>query len=117
MIDYARIYGLPTVTFRQSCIYGLHQFGMEDQGWLAWFCIAAAKGRETTIFGNGKQVRDVLHVQDLLKVYDAAASRIDEVKGGAFNIGGGPENTLSLLELIAMLEERLDVRIAPKFAD
>ncbi len=117
VIDYARIYGLPTVTFRQSCIYGLHQFGMEDQGWLAWFCIAAAKGREITIFGNGKQVRHILHVQDLLKVYDAAASRIDEVKGGAFNIGGGPENTLSLLELIAMLEERLDVRIAPKFAD
>lgn len=94
--DYQRIYGLPTVVFRQSCIYGPRQFGVEDQGWLAWFAIAAVTGRPITIYGNGKQVRDVLHVWDLLDVYDEALNQIDSVAGEAFNIGGGPENTLSV---------------------
>ena len=94
--DYARIYGLRSVVFRQSCIYGPRQFGVEDQGWLAWFIIAAVLGRPITIYGDGKQVRDALHVHDLLDAYDAAVARIDEVKGEVYNIGGGPENVISV---------------------
>ncbi|HMP73370.1 MAG TPA: GDP-mannose 4,6-dehydratase [Kiritimatiellia bacterium] len=94
--DYARIYGLNTVVMRQSCIYGLRQFGVEDQGWIAHFCIAAVFGRNIHIYGDGKQVRDVLWVEDLIEAYEAAASRIDVARGEVFNIGGGPENTLSV---------------------
>ncbi|HEY5113274.1 MAG TPA: NAD-dependent epimerase/dehydratase family protein [Coriobacteriia bacterium] len=107
VLDYARIYGLRTVAFRQSCIYGPHQFGMEDQGWVAWFALRALKQLPVTIFGDGQQVRDVLHVYDLIRAYDAAIAAIDRTSGQAFNIGGGPANTLSLLELIRMLEVRL----------
>ena len=103
-IDYARIYGMRTVTFRQSCIYGPRQFGIEDQGWVAWFTIAAVMGRPVSIFGDGRQVRDVLHVDDLVRAYAAAIERADEVSGQAFNIGGGPTNTLSLLDLLGELE-------------
>jgi CDP-paratose 2-epimerase len=117
VLDYYRIYGLPTVSLRQSCIYGPRQFGVEDQGWVAWFCIAAALDRPITIYGDGKQVRDVLHVEDLLDVYDAAIGAIGDVRGRAYNIGGGPTNTLSLLELIAHLEERLRRPLAPAFDD
>lgn len=95
-IDYSRIYGLKTVSFRQSCIYGPRQFGVEDQGWVAHFVIAAVCGRPITIYGDGRQVRDVLHVADLLRAYERAIERIDEVSGEAFNVGGGPENTLSI---------------------
>lgn len=95
-IDYARIYGLRTVTIRQSCIYGPRQFGVEDQGWVAHFIIAAVGGRPLTIFGNGKQVRDLLHVDDLIDLYSTAVARIDDVSGQALNIGGGPDNTLSI---------------------
>lgn len=101
--DYARIYGLRTVVFRKSCIYGPRQFGVEDQGWVAWFTIAAAQSRPITIYGDGKQVRDVLYIDDLVAAYRAAYRRIDRVAGGVFNIGGGPENTLSLLELLDLL--------------
>jgi CDP-paratose 2-epimerase len=101
--DYARIYGLRTVVFRKSCIYGPRQFGVEDQGWVAWFTIAALTGRPITIYGDGKQVRDILHIDDLVGAYRAAARRIDDVAGDVFNIGGGPRNTLSLLELLDML--------------
>ncbi len=94
--DYARIYDLPTVVFRQSTIYGPRQFGVEDQGWMAWLIIAAVKGKPITIYGNGKQVRDMLFVDDLLDAYDAALNRIELVKGKVFNIGGGPENTISI---------------------
>ena len=94
--DYARIYNLPTVVLRQSCIYGPRQFGVEDQGWLAWMIIAAVTGRQLTIYGDGKQIRDVLHVDDLLDAYDNVIARIGEVKGGIYNLGGGPENTLSI---------------------
>jgi len=86
--DYARIYGLRTVVFRQSCIYGPRQFGVEDQGWLAWMIIAAVTGRQITIYGDGKQVRDVLHVDDLLNAYDAAIERIGAARGEVYNIGG-----------------------------
>ncbi len=110
-IDYARIYGLKTVTFRQSCIYGPRQFGVEDQGWVAWFIIAAVLGKPITIFGDGKQVRDVLHVDDLVAAYTAAIEKRADMAGKAFNIGGGPNNTLSLLELLAMLERELGAKI------
>jgi CDP-paratose 2-epimerase len=92
--DYARIYGLKTVVFRQSCIYGERQFGVEDQGWISWFCIAAATGRPFTVYGDGKQIRDVLWVDDLIDCYDRAFQRLDRVQGEIFNIGGGPSNTL-----------------------
>jgi len=94
--DYARIYGLPTVVFRMSCIYGPRQFGNEDQGWLAHFMISAATGQPITIYGNGKQVRDVLYVEDLVRALRLAGEKIDNVAGEVFNIGGGPENTLSV---------------------
>lgn len=94
--DYARIYGLKTVVFRQSCIYGLRQFGVEDQGWVAHFCIAARLGRPISIYGNGKQVRDVLWIDDLVAAYQAAAAHIDVTAGQIYNIGGGPGITMSI---------------------
>jgi CDP-paratose 2-epimerase len=110
-IDYSRIYGLRTVAFRQSCIYGPRQFGIEDQGWVAWFTIAAILGKTITIYGDGKQIRDVLHVDDLILAYEAAIRNQDAASGQAFNIGGGPANTMSLLELLAYLEEELQIKI------
>jgi CDP-paratose 2-epimerase len=94
--DYARIYGLRSVIFRQSCIYGPRQFGVEDQGWLAWMTIAAVTGRQITIYGDGKQVRDVLHVGDLLNAYDAAIEKIERARGQVYNMGGGPRNILAV---------------------
>lgn len=105
--DYHRIYGLPTVVFRQSCIYGPRQFGIEDQGWVAWFLIAAMLGERITLYGNGKQVRDLLHVDDLLRAYWLAVERKEEVAGRVFNIGGGPANSLSVWAEFAPLIERL----------
>ena len=102
--DYARIYGLRTVVFRQSCIYGPRQFGFEEQGWVAWFAIAAATGAPITIFGDGYQVRDLLWIDDLCALYRAAIENIDKVKGQVYNIGGGPENALSVVEVVKMLE-------------
>jgi CDP-paratose 2-epimerase len=110
-IDYSRIYGLKTVTFRQSCIYGTRQFGIEDQGWVAWFTIASVLGKQITIYGDGKQIRDVLYVDDLVKVYEAAINKQNIAGGKAFNIGGGPTNTMSLLELIAYLEKEIGIKI------
>lgn len=104
-IDYARIYGLKTVTFRQSCIYGERQLGIEDQGWVAWFAIAATLGKQLTIYGDGKQIRDVLDVRDLVRAYEMAYNARDSISGTAYNIGGGPANTMSLLELLAHLEQ------------
>ncbi len=105
--DYARIYGLPTVVFRQSCIYGPRQFGIEDQGWVAWFVIAAVTGRPLTIYGDGKQVRDLLFVEDLLDAYDAAIAHIDRVAGEVFNVGGGPAHQLSVWQEFGPLLEQL----------
>ncbi len=94
--DYARMYDLPTVVFRQSCIYGPRQFGIEDQGWVAWFIIAAVMGKDITVYGDGKQVRDILHVDDLMNAYDLAVEKIDVAKGQVYNMGGGPENVMSI---------------------
>lgn len=94
--DYSRIYDIPTVVFRQSCIYGPRQFGIEDQGWVAWFIIACTQGTSITIYGDGKQVRDVLYVDDLVELFDRAIDKIDVAKGKIYNIGGGPKNTLSV---------------------
>jgi len=96
MRDYQRIYGLPTVVFRQSTIYGPRQFGIEDQGWMAWFIIAAVMGWPITICGDGKVVRDMLFVADLMDAYDAAIENINETAGQVYNVGGGPENTISI---------------------
>ncbi len=96
MLDYARIYGLKTVVFRQSCIYGQRQFGIEDQGWVAHFVIATILNRPITIYGDGKQVRDLLHVNDLVAAYELAIHQIEALRGEVFNVGGGPGNTLSV---------------------
>src|ERR1700722_3788799 len=106
VIDYHRIYGLRTIVFRQSCIYGYRQFGAEDQGWIAWFMIANQLNRPITVFGDGKQVRDILFIEDLLNAYDAAFAAGDVAVGKAYNIGGGPGNVISLLDLIAFIEKR-----------
>jgi CDP-paratose 2-epimerase len=105
--DYARIYGLRSVVFRQSCIYGPRQFGVEDQGWLAWMMIAAVTGRPITIYGDGKQVRDVLHVDDLLNAYDVAVEKIDTAKSQVYNIGGGLRNVLAVWAEFGPILERL----------
>lgn len=115
--DYARIYDLKTVAFRQSCIYGTRQFGIEDQGWIAWFCVAVTTGKPFTIFGDGKQIRDTLWVGDLVDAYEAALERIDSVAGEVFNVGGGPDNTMSLNELVAKLESAFGRRLNPPYAD
>ncbi len=101
--DYGRIYGFPTVVFRQSCIYGYRQFGVEDQGWVAWFTIAAELGKPITLYGDGRQVRDVLFVDDLVDAYQAALKNLRRSAGRVYNIGGGPRNQLSLLELLDQL--------------
>jgi CDP-paratose 2-epimerase len=116
--DYARIYDLPTVVMRQSCIYGPRQFGIEDQGWLAWMVIAAVTGRPITIYGDGKQVRDVLHVDDLLDAYDAALARMDKARGQVYNLGGGTRNVLAVWsEFGPMLEKLLGRKVPVTRAD
>lgn len=111
--DYARIYGLKTVVFRQSCIFGERQFGVEDQGWVAHLVIAAAFNRPITIFGDGKQVRDLLHVGDLIRAYEMAWDRLDLASGQIFNIGGGPANTLSIWQEFGPLLAELAGRAVP----
>ena len=115
--DYARIYGLRSVVFRKSCIYGERQFGNEDQGWVAWFTIAAQQRKPITIYGDGKQIRDVFYVDDLINAYDAAMAQIATTSGQVYNIGGGPDNTLSLLELIDYLERSSGQKVHFSFDD
>ncbi len=117
VIDYARIYGLRTVVFRQSCIYGPRQFGVEDQGWVAWFAIRALQSLPILIYGNGKQVRDVLYVDDLVSAYSAAIDNISRTKGQVYNIGGGSGSTLSLLELLGLLADECDGVVDYAFAN
>jgi CDP-paratose 2-epimerase len=117
MLDYARIFGLKTVVFRHSSMYGGRQFATYDQGWIGWFCQQAIGAKKNithvpfTISGDGKQVRDVLHAEDMIRLYFAALERIDQVTGECFNIGGGYENSLSLIELFNLLEELLDISL------
>ena len=116
MLDWARIFGLRTVVFRHSSMYGARQFGTYDQGWISWFCQKAVetkkeKNSKFTISGNGKQVRDVLHAEDMIKLYMSVPEHIDKAKGQAFNVGGGIENSLSLLELFDFLEGELGVKL------
>jgi CDP-paratose 2-epimerase len=103
--DYARIYGLDTVCFRQSCIYGYRQFGVEDQGWVAWFIIAYALRKPITIFGDGKQTRDILFIDDLVDAYFAVLDKRAAASGRIYNIGGGPQNQFSLLQLLDLLNQ------------
>lgn len=111
--DYARSYGLRTVVFRMSCIYGPHQFGTEDQGWVAHFLIRALNHEPITIYGDGRQVRDILYADDVVDAFLLASEHIDGTAGHAFNIGGGVANTISLRELLRLMTS-LDGR-APKY--
>lgn len=116
--DYSRIYEIPTVVLRQSCIYGTRQFGIEDQGWIAWFIIALLTGKQISIYGDGKQVRDVLFVDDLLDFYDLCIDNIDICSGKVYNIGGGPENKISIWnEFSSILEELLNKEIDVNWSD
>jgi CDP-paratose 2-epimerase len=113
--DYHRIYGLRTVVFRMSCLYGPHQFGNEDQGWVAHFGISALQGLPITIFGDGRQVRDLLYVTDAVRAYVTAIDHIETVAGQVFNLGGGPANAVSLVQLLDRLEEVLGQPVARSF--
>jgi CDP-paratose 2-epimerase len=115
--DYARSFGLPAVVFRMSCIYGPHQFGTEDQGWVAHFVIRALEGRPVTVYGDGKQVRDVLFVEDLVDALLLAEGHAGSLAGRAFNVGGGAANTISLLELLELLRELHGALPEVSFAD
>jgi len=116
--DYSRLYDLPTVVMRQSCIYGPRQFGVEDQGWVAWFMIAVVTGREITIYGDGKQMRDILYIDDLLDVYDISLENIKVCAGQIYNIGGGPENTMSIWkEFQPQIEKLVGHPIAVSYDD
>ena len=110
VLDYARTFGIPATVFRMSCIYGPHQFGTEDQGWVAHFAIRALEDCPLTLYGDGLQVRDVLYVGDLVDAMMRAHASIDRTAGEAFNIGGGPSNTVSLLELIDQLADAVQRR-------
>jgi CDP-paratose 2-epimerase len=116
--DYARIYGLRTVVMRMSCIYGPRQFGIEDQGFLAHFVISSVLGRPITIYGNGKQVRDILYIDDLLMAFERAVKRIDVAAGQVYNIGGGPQNTISVwIEFRELLAELLGLEVQASHDD
>jgi CDP-paratose 2-epimerase len=112
VLDYARTFDLPATVFRMSCIYGPHQFGTEDQGWVAHFIIQALRRSPLTLYGDGMQVRDVLYADDLVDAMMRAHEQIDQVAGEAFNIGGGPASTISLLELIDLIGDLLGKRPA-----
>jgi CDP-paratose 2-epimerase len=115
VLDYARTFGLPAVVFRMSCIYGPHQCGNEDQGWVAHFLIRALSGDPITIYGDGMQVRDLLHADDLVNAFLQAQAKMSQIAGEAFNIGGGPGNTVSLLELLDLIQRLNDERPATRF--
>jgi CDP-paratose 2-epimerase len=101
------MYGLPAIVFRMSCIYGPHQFGTEDQGWVAHFLIRALEGQPITLYGDGRQVRDILWVDDLMNAFLLAQRHMPTQRAQAFNIGGGPDSTVSLLELLDLIGEML----------
>jgi len=111
--DFHDIFGLKTVTLRMSCVYGLHQYGNEDQGWVAHFIISSVLNKPLVIYGDGKQVRDVLFIGDLVRVFELVVDNMSKTKGKIYNIGGGPENTISLLELLSMLK---NTGLKPKYS-
>lgn len=115
VLDYSRSYGLKTAVFRMSCIYGPHQFGTEDQGWVAHFLISALEDKPISIYGDGKQVRDILFVEDLVNAFILAQKNIDNISGNAFNIGGGPANTVSLVEILDVIKEKTGKAIDVSF--
>lgn len=117
ILDYARTFGMKAVVFRMSCIYGPHQFGTEDQGWIAHFLISALEGKALTIYGDGKQVRDILFVEDLVRAMKIAQEQMLSLTGKAFNIGGGVNNTISLLELMKLIEEMHGEAVEADFGD
>ena len=117
ILDYSRCYGLKTAVFRMSCIYGPHQFGTEDQGWVAHFLISALENKPVYIYGNGKQVRDILYVEDLVDAFQLAHKNIDKLAGEVFNIGGGPKNTVSLLEILSLIKEKTGKDLQISFED
>lgn len=106
VLDYGRTFGLPTVVFRMSCIYGPRQFGNEDQGWVAHFLMRVLAGQPITLYGDGRQVRDVLFVEDLVEAFLAAERNLETVRGQAFNVGGGPERSVSLMQVLKLAEEQ-----------
>lgn len=107
--DYARIYGLPAVVFRMSCIAGPRQFGNEDQGWVAHFLYSVLEGRRITVYGDGLQVRDVLHVHDLVDAMLKVRAQIDTTRGNVYNLGGGPTRAISILEMLGAIEKETGV--------
>jgi CDP-paratose 2-epimerase len=115
VLDYAKSYGLPTAVLRMSCIYGPRQFGTEDQGWVAHFLVRALSGEPISIYGNGKQVRDVLHVEDAVAAYRTVFENIDRVKGQAFNLGGGPLNAVSILTVLREIENLIGRPVEIRF--
>jgi CDP-paratose 2-epimerase len=117
VLDYARTFGLPAVVFHMSCIYGPHQFGNEDQGWIAHFLIRVLEAAEITLYGDGRQVRDVLFVEDLVDAFLLALQNISSLSGQSFNIGGGPDNTISLLELLDTITKISGVKPSVRFED
>jgi CDP-paratose 2-epimerase len=117
VLDYARSYGLPACVLRMSCVYGPRQLGTEDQGWVAHFLIRALEGRPITLYGDGQQVRDILHVDDAVAAYVAALERIETVSGRAFNLGGGPANAVSLTQVVTRIEQIAGRRIAVERGD
>jgi CDP-paratose 2-epimerase len=117
VLDYAKSYGIPTSVLRMSCIYGPRQFGTEDQGWVAHFLIRALSGEGLSIYGDGKQVRDVLHVDDAVAAYRAVLASIGKVKGSVFNLGGGPHNAVSILSVLREIEKLTGRPLETEFSD
>ena len=113
--DYSAVYGLKTVTLRMSCIFGEHQHGCSDQGWLDYMLRCAVGRKPITVYGDGKQVRDILHIADLVKAFELAVKNVAKIKGQAFNIGGGPKNTISIIELMNLLKNDFGVNVKYSF--
>lgn len=116
LLDYANVYGLKTTVFRQSCVYGLNQMGVEDQGWVAWFMIAGILDLPITVYGDGKQVRDLLYIDDLVDLYIKAIENPEGSIGEAFNVGGGAENSQSILEILDFLDSQYGVQMKYSFS-
>ncbi len=113
--DFSRIYNIPTVVLRQSCIYGERQFGVEDQGWLAWFMASLLLRRKVTVYGSGKQVRDVLYISDLVKAYRLTLEKINDTGGQIFNIGGGKNNAVSINEFLTCISKKYLLTLRSEF--